>query len=470
MTFIARFDIIFVARGAIWLRLYPSTCEIMLAKGSTFSFLEDFDTPAKECFFMTEKEVAKAIYAKVKEVIEGTQMASLYLTIGILASLVVIGLLVYKFKREQFDTFKKYAAGVVVGYAIALVVVFAFLTEEKNKANPSVDLEMYAYLFYPILATIIAILAGGIGMLVVSLFSKKAIKIVGIVTAALALGGFIAIMVVMTNYYKEVADWYPDADITGLIIAGVVFIVLIVGAYFLGDKRDFNDTKSLVYGAVSIALAYALSYVRLFRMPQGGSITFASMLPLMLYCCMFGTRRGILVCLIYGTLQAMQDPWIIHPMQFMLDYTLAYGVIGVSGLFVEKGVFKDKKILGFLTGGVLAVVLRYACHVCSGVFAFADLTTYGTYTGALVYSLTYNTTVFIDMLIALVAGSVLFLSKSFSAQLHRSSEDKKAVELAATEHHDHGDDDDLTPFIVDTNAEGANAAEETPSEDSKEKE
>ena len=157
-------------------------------------------------------------------------------------------------------------------------------------------------------------------------------------------------------------------------------------------------------------------------------------------------------------------------MQFMLDYTLAYGVIGVSGLFVEKGVFKDKKILGFLTGGVLAVVLRYACHVCSGVFAFADLTTYGTYTGALVYSLTYNTTVFIDMLIALVAGSVLFLSKSFSAQLHRSSEDKKAVELAATEHHDHGDDDDLTPFIVDTNTEGAGEAEETPSENPKEKE
>ncbi|MBR4800904.1 MAG: energy-coupled thiamine transporter ThiT [Clostridia bacterium] len=397
---------------------------------------------------MTEKEVKKAIYSKVKDLIDGTSMTALYLTIGLVVAIVVIGLLIFKFKRDKFETFKKCAIGVVVGYAVALTVVFAYLVSEKNMSNPSVDMDMYAVLFYPILATILVIVAGAIAMLVASVFSKKAMKVTGFVTLALTAGGFVAIMVEMSKYYKAVADWYPDTNLTGLIVSAVVFIVLTAVVYLLGDKRSFNDTKSLVYGAVAIALAYALSYVKFFRMPQGGSVTFASMLPLLIYSCMFGTRRGTLVCLIYGTLQAMQDPWIIHPMQFLLDYTLAYGILGVSGLFMEKGLFKNKKIFAFLTGGVLAVFLRYACHVCSGVFAFADLTEYGSYTGALVYSLTYNTTVFVDMVIALAAGSTLFLSKSFSAQMQRSADDQKAEPLPYDEHHDHGDEEGITPFIV----------------------
>ncbi len=416
----------------------------------------------KGVFFMTEKEVKKEVYNQIKALIDRTSMTSLYLAIGLLVAIVAVGLLVYFFKREKFDVFKKYAAGVVVGFAVALTVVFAFLTAEKNSANPSVDQDMYAVLFYPILATILVIVAGGIGMLVAGLFSKKATKIVGYCTLALATGGFIAIMVEMAKYYEQVAEWYPDTNLTGLIVSAVVFIVLTAVIYLLGDKRKFNDTKSLVYGAVAIALAYALSYVKFFRMPQGGSVTFASMLPLLIYACMFGTRRGTIVALIYGTLQAMQDPWIIHPMQFLLDYTLAYGVLGVSGLLMEKGVFKEKKIFAFLLGGVMAVFLRYVCHVCSGVFAFADLTEQGSYTGALVYSLTYNSTVLVDMVIALAAGSVLFLSKSFTAQMQRSMDDGKEKQQVADSgfHQDHGDDEEeLTPFVVPVAS--ANDKEET---------
>lgn len=379
--------------------------------------------------------------------IKSAQMVALYLTVSLIGAILIVGALVFKFRRESFDTFKKYVVGIAVGYAISLLVLFAYLKAESVKLEA--DMSTYGMLFYPILATVIAVVAGGVAMLIASLFSKKAVKIAGFVTLALALGGFIAIMVVMSKYYEGVADWYPSANLTGLIVSAVVFMVLIVGAYVLGDKRDFNDTKSLVYGAISLALAYALSYVKFFRMPQGGSITFASMLPLLVYSCMFGTRRGTIVCLIYGTLQALQDPWIIHPMQFLLDYTLAYGVIGVSGIFMEKGVFKNKKIFAFLTGGVLAVVLRYACHVCSGVFAFADYVDLDTYSSAIAYSLVYNSSVFVDMLIALVAGSTLFLSKSFSAQMQRSGEKKKADDPAPyDEHHDHGDDEEIETFIV----------------------
>lgn len=380
-------------------------------------------------------------------IIKSAQMVAVYMTAALVGVILIVGALVFKFKRDSFDVFKKYVVGIAVGYAISILVIFAYLKAESVKLEA--DMSTYGMLFYPILATVIAVVAGGVAMLVASLFSKNAVKIAGFVTLALALGGFVAIMVVMSKYYEGVADWYPNANLTGLIVSAVVFMVLIIGFYILGDKRDFSDTKSLVYGAIALALAYALSYVKFFRMPQGGSITFASMLPLLVYSCMFGTRRGTIVCLIYGTLQALQDPWIIHPMQFLLDYTLAYGVIGVSGIFMEKGVFKNKKIFAFLTGGVLAVGLRYACHVCSGVFAFADYADLDTYSSAAVYSLVYNSSVFVDMLIALVAGSTLFLSKSFSAQMQRSADVKKATPLPYEEHHDHGDEDeDVETFIV----------------------
>lgn len=152
-------------------------------------------------------------------------------------------------------------------------------------------------------------------------------------------------MVLMAQYYGDIAEYYPNANLVGMIVSAVVFMVIMVVLWFVGDKRKMSDTRSIVYGAISIALSFALSYAKLFKLPQGGSVTFASLLPLMIYCCMFGTRRGLIVCTIYGVLQALQDPFIIHPMQFLLDYPLAFGLIGVSGIFMEKGVFKDKKWL-----------------------------------------------------------------------------------------------------------------------------
>ena len=351
------------------------------------------------------------------------QFVALYLAVALVVAFIIVGLLVWFFKKEKFADFKKYAVGITTGFAVTMVVVFAYVKFQCN-----ID-DMQAKLFYPILATLITVVAGAIAMLVSSLFSNKAVKISFIVTAVLTLGCFIATMVLMSQYYGDIADYYPNANLVGMIVSAVVFMVIMVAMWFVGDKRKMSDTRSIVYGAISIALSFALSYAKLFKLPQGGSVTFASLLPLMIYCCMFGTRRGLIVCTIYGVLQALQDPFIIHPMQFLLDYPLAFGLIGVSGIFMEKGVFKDKKVVAFLLGGVLAVVLRYACHVCSGVFAFADYADLDKYDTAIAYSMAYNSFAFVDMLIALVAGSTLFASKSFSALMQKSSDVNKAAEV-----------------------------------------
>lgn len=363
------------------------------------------------------------------------QFVALYLAVALVAAFIVVGLLVWFKRRDKFADFKKYVVGITTGFAVTMVVVFAYVKFQCN-----ID-DMQAKLFYPILATLITVVAGAIAMLVSSLFSNKAVKISFIVTAVLTLGCFIATMVLMSQYYGDIADYYPNANLVGMIVSAVVFMVMMVVMWFVGDKRKMSDTRSIVYGAISIALSFALSYAKLFKLPQGGSVTFASLLPLMIYCCMFGTRRGLIVCTIYGVLQALQDPFIIHPMQFLLDYPLAFGLIGVSGIFMEKGVFKDKKVVAFLLGGVLAVVLRYACHVCSGVFAFADYADLDKYDTAIAYSMAYNSFAFVDMLIALVAGSTLFASKSFAALMQKSSDVNKAAEVKAEQPTD--DDEDL---------------------------
>lgn len=373
------------------------------------------------------------------------QYVALYLAIALLAFFIAIGLLVWFFKKEKFADFKKYAVGIVTGFAVTMVVVFAYVKFQCN-----ID-DMQAKLFYPILATLITVVVGAIAMLVSSLFNDKAVKISFIVTAVAVLGCFIATMVLMAQYYGDVAGKYPNANLVGMIVSAVVFMAIMVVMWFVGDKRKMSDTRSIVYGAISIALSFALSYARIFKLPQGGSVTFASLLPLMIYCCMFGTRRGLIVCTIYGVLQALQDPYIIHPMQFLLDYPLAFGLIGVSGIFMEKGVFKDKKVVAFLLGGVIAVVLRYACHVCSGVFAFADYADLDKYDTAIAYSLAYNSFAFVDMLIALVAGSVMFASKSFTALMQKSSDLNKAAEVVPTQEVEADDEpvDDVDRQIIE---------------------
>lgn len=374
------------------------------------------------------------------------QYVALYLAVAIVAAFIAIGLLVWHFKKEKFADFKKYAVGIVTGFAVTMVVVFAYVKFQCNIDN------MQAKLFYPILATLITVVVGAIAMLVSSLFNDKAVKISFIVTAVAVLGCFIATMVLMAQYYGDVAGKYPNANLVGMIVSAVVFMAIMVVMWFVGDKRKMSDTRSIVYGAISIALSFALSYARIFKLPQGGSVTFASLLPLMIYCCMFGTRRGLIVCTIYGVLQALQDPYIIHPMQFLLDYPLAFGLIGVSGIFMEKGVFKDKKVVAFLLGGVIAVVLRYACHVCSGVFAFADYADLDKYGTAIAYSLAYNSFAFVDMLIALVAGSVMFASKSFTALMQKSSDVNKAAEVVPTQEVEDDDEpvDDVDRQIIES--------------------
>ena len=283
------------------------------------------------------------------------------------------------------------------------------------------EIEIIPILFYPLLATIIAtVLVTAASIVAVRLASKKVAQVVKICSGLIVLGGIIACIVCMHMYYVnevEPSGWYEDVNTYAMLGFVIVLVAILAIIYFfLGKKHPENDdTRTLVFGAIALAMAFALSYARLFKLPQGGTITFASLLPIMIYSYMFGIRRGMGLAIMYGVLQAVQDPWIIHPLQFLLDYPLAFAFIGVAGIFKELGLFKKIPIVSFVLGGIVAVIGRYISHVGSGIYAFASYAGEG-YT-AVAWGFLYNTFAFMDMAIAIVAGCFLFVSRTFVTQV-----------------------------------------------------
>lgn len=131
----------------------------------------------------------------------------------------------------------------------------------------------------------------------------------------------------------------------------------------VSEKKD-NPTLTLVHGALCIALAFVLSYFKLFSMPLGGSITLASMLPMMVYANRYGVKKGLLAGLVYGLLQYIQGGYFVHWIQFLLDYPIAFALIGLAGL--TRG---DKNLVfSVLIGGTG----RFLCHLISGILVFGE--------------------------------------------------------------------------------------------------
>ena len=317
-------------------------------------------------------------------------------------------------KGDQRKKFLKYSLFCAVGYACVLALTFLIWT--------FVDDGITALAFAPLLVLTVAVAVSAV------LLSIKRSKTIIIVCACIVGAALVATLVCMGVYYAQnvANDGYYDSEDYGsvnqivLYISAVVLIAVIVALGFLfgkDDKKGF-DSKSIAYAAICIAMSFALSYVRIFKLPQGGSVTIASLLPLMIYSYMFGTKKGVFAGLIYGIFQAVQDPWIIHPAQFLLDYPVAFSAIGLAGMFAKTKSLEKLPQVQFLLGAIVASALRFVSHVFSGVFAFSA---YAVDAGmaAWPYSLAYNSFVFADIAIAIVVGVIVFSSAAFVKQARR---------------------------------------------------
>lgn len=138
-------------------------------------------------------------------------------------------------------------------------------------------------------------------------------------------------------------------------------------------------TQALVEGALCIALSVILSSFKIFRMPQGGSITL-EMLPLLFFAYRRGAKWGIAAGGLSGFLQIMFGGFFAHPIQVLLDYPIALGCMGLGGLFKNHKIFST----------ILAGTGRLLCHVLSGVVFFSTYAPIGQ--NIWLYSLIYNAT------------------------------------------------------------------------------
>ena len=125
-----------------------------------------------------------------------------------------------------------------------------------------------------------------------------------------------------------------------------------------------TNIKKFVISALFVALAFALSFVRIFRMPLGGSATLFSMLALSLPAYFFGVKYGFMASFAYSLLQLI-DPYIVHPFQVMLDYIIPYTCFGVVGFFCDK---KNGLQIGYL----IAVIIRFISSSLSGYIFFKE--------------------------------------------------------------------------------------------------
>ncbi|MFW6409563.1 MAG: energy-coupled thiamine transporter ThiT [Halanaerobiales bacterium] len=161
---------------------------------------------------------------------------------------------------------------------------------------------------------------------------------------------------------------------------------------------------------VAIALATVLNFMPLWKMPQGGSISL-EMLPILLIALRWGGKPGLLAGITYGLVQLIANPYIIHPVQLIMDYPLPYMMLGLAGFFnitkrnLPREINYFKVLMALLTAGLG----RFIIHILSGVVFFASYAPEGQ--NVWIYSIVYNGSYILPSLILCYFLIILLLKK-----------------------------------------------------------
>lgn len=227
-------------------------------------------------------------------------------------------------------------------------------------------------------------------------------------------------------FYNVVIDEWGGTTYVPTTLGNVLLVIIIaallIGAilfaksYAAKQNTETNaaakkvgklTVKQLVFCAMSLALGTILSEIKIIDFPWGGSATLLSMLVICLPGYLFGLGAGLMTGVAYGVLQILIDPYILFPLQLVMDYLLAFGALGLSGLFANS---KNGLIKGYLVG----ILGRYVFVVLSGYIFFAEYTWEGW--APLPYSLVYNGIyIFAEAAITLIILAVPAVRKGIGA-------------------------------------------------------
>ena len=175
-----------------------------------------------------------------------------------------------------------------------------------------------------------------------------------------------------------------------------------------------SKTRCLVEGAIMIALAAVLSYIRIIKLPWGGSITLLSMLPIVIFSIKRGVKQGLIAALIFSLIQLGQGiidglfGWGLTVGMLIacifIDYIGAYTIIGIGGIFRNKG------LVGWVGGTALAIFIRFLFHFISGIViwkSYGELWSGFSTDNSYLYSLLYNGAYMLPELIFTVVGAAI---------------------------------------------------------------
>lgn len=196
------------------------------------------------------------------------------------------------------------------------------------------------------------------------------------------------------------------------------------------QTKGKNRVRKLVECAVMIALASALSFFPILKMPYGGSVTFASMLPIILIAYRNGFGWGLGSGFAFAFIQQMLgldnlsyvSTWQSVLAVIILDYALAFVVLGLGGIF--RGKLKNQSA-EMVLGTVFVCALRYLCHVISGATVWAGISI--PTKAALIYSIGYNATymlpeVIVTAVVAYYVASMIDFRKEKIGRISASDE------------------------------------------------
>lgn|SRR5690625_2807725 len=153
-------------------------------------------------------------------------------------------------------------------------------------------------------------------------------------------------------------------------------------------KKRWN-VRMMTEGGLMIALTALLNHITIYQAPQGGSVSAGGMVPLLLFAIRWGVGPGFVVGATYGLLDFILKPYFYHPVQLILDYPLAYGLLALAGLAYKVKEGKVQEYINLIIGIALGLGGRMICHVLSGVIFFRDA---AGDQNPWIYSIIYNST------------------------------------------------------------------------------
>lgn len=212
-----------------------------------------------------------------------------------------------------------------------------------------------------------------------------------------------------------------SAFISPMCVFAVIAVLLIIFAIIKVRKIKFT-TKLTAQIGISLAICVVLNMLKVYELPQGGSVTMGEMVPILLLSLVYGPEVGMLTGFLYGIISLILGPYVVHPLQLLFDYPLAFMCLGLTGYFKNSKLNnldkKNRNFIDFLAYPVLPIFVgifgRFICHLISGVIFFASEAPKGE--SPFLYSAIYNGSfLFVDFIICAVIFAIIPLKRMSAA-------------------------------------------------------